>query len=171
VRMVLMESCARSCSFGDWETPVALTVSLLTLVLRWLRLSPNVHSLAPRDYTSRRELANMGCTRLRARCPRPSPLRFRRRGGDSAQGAKPLRFRSVATPTRMPPPSCRPLGCFSCEGAGLLKQVHERPIATGNLGHGGLPCGLFGSPLHQRIPKRRAADGKADKTGNRCRCF
>ena len=47
--------------------------------------------------------------------------------------------------------------------ASVLEGVHELPIASGDLGHGGLARGLFPQPVDQRFPKNGATNRKADE--------
>jgi hypothetical protein len=54
--------------------------------------------------------------------------------------------------------------------ARLVKTVHKRPIATRNLTHGSVPGNLLGPPIHKRLPKYGATDGKSNEaSGPRCR--
>src|SRR5262249_3805748 len=69
----------------------------------------------------------------------------------------------------MIPPSCGP-----CPSADVLKNVHNLPVSTRDLGHGGLARDLLRPQVNQRIPENGPAHGKTDEpwnAGRRCQPF
>src|SRR5215831_6360892 len=48
--------------------------------------------------------------------------------------------------------------------AGILKNAHKLPIATGNLRDSGVPGNLLRAPLHKRIPENRSAHRETNET-------